>query len=149
MSIYLVQHGIAKSKEESRERELTEVGRAEVTRMAKWIAKKNIKVSKIIHSEKLRAKQTAHVFEDMLACPSKEMKGLSPTDDPREIQKGLEEMDNVLIVGHLPYLQRLTSLLVLNDINSEILSFKNSGIVCLKKIDKEWILDWVMIPEIL
>ena len=59
MIVYLVQHGEAKSEEEDPERPLTDNGRFTVESVSEHIAPLGLGVTRIIHSGKLRAKQTA------------------------------------------------------------------------------------------
>jgi phosphohistidine phosphatase len=54
-----------------------------------------------------------------------------------------------MIVGHLPFLSKLTSLLLTGHESSYTVVFRNAGIVCLDYSDNQWHLDWVVIPEIL
>jgi len=61
LRVYLVRHGKAKSKEEDPERHLTERGAEEVRRVARFLAAAGIQVSKILHSGKTRARQTAEI----------------------------------------------------------------------------------------
>ena len=72
MRLYLVQHGEAMSKDENPERPLTAKGRKNVTKTAKFLKKKGIRVRKIFHSTKLRAKQTAQIIASLLGCELQE-----------------------------------------------------------------------------
>ncbi len=62
MQVYLVQHGLAKSKEEDPARPLTAAGREEVERVARAAAAAGVRPASILHSGKLRAGQTAEIF---------------------------------------------------------------------------------------
>ena len=55
MRLYLVQHGKAKPAEEDPNRGLTDEGRAEVRRVAEFLAEQQISISLIHHSGKARA----------------------------------------------------------------------------------------------
>lgn len=151
MEIYLVQHGKAKSKEEDLERPLTEEGRNEVTSVARHAAKMGLKVSQILHSGKLRAKQTAEILAKNLSPEEgvKEGEGLSATDDPERARSMIERAEQpLMIVGHLPHLSRLTSSLVVGAPENEIVRFREGGIVCLTKTEDKWVLGWFLTPEI-
>ena len=76
MYLYLVRHGEAKRGEEDPARGLTKKGIDDVSRIATFVQKINVKVSLILHSEKDRAKQTAQMLADNL----KPEKGISETD---------------------------------------------------------------------
>jgi phosphohistidine phosphatase len=55
-----------------------------------------------------------------------------------------------MIVGHLPFLSKLASLLLTGSESSETVAFKQGGIVCLKCKDKNlWQIDWMITPELL
>ena len=62
MRIYLVQHGEAKKENEDPLRPLTEEGIKNAEKVASYLAKLNLKIKKIFHSGKLRAKQTAEIY---------------------------------------------------------------------------------------
>ncbi|MCW3975868.1 MAG: histidine phosphatase family protein, partial [Candidatus Bathyarchaeota archaeon] len=59
MKLYLVQHAGAKKEEEDPVRPLSEKGWRDIDKILNFLKGKGIGVSKIFHSEKLRAKQTA------------------------------------------------------------------------------------------
>src|SRR5438093_3900622 len=115
MRVYLVQHGKAKPAEEDPSRGLTGEGYAEVKQVADFLAGLRITVSLIQHSGKKRAEETAHLLATSIrwtAGPC-HTTGLDPSDDPSVTANFLKVYtDDVLIVGHLPHLERLTSLLL-------------------------------------
>jgi phosphohistidine phosphatase len=147
----LVQHGEAKPETEDPERPLSDRGQEEVRRVADRAAALRLQVAEICHSGKLRARQTAEILAAALA-PShglREMEGLAPADAPGkargEIESGREPL---MVVGHLPHLRRLVSLLLVEDPEREIVQFRNSAIVCLVKGQGGWLLQWVLTPEL-
>jgi phosphohistidine phosphatase len=78
------------------------------------------------------------------------VKGLSPNDDVTQFAGLLHsDQDSLMIVGHLPHLSRLVSLLVTGNPDTEIVKFRNAGIVCLTQKDGKWAIDWVMQPDLL
>lgn len=152
MLVYLVQHAKAKREEEDPSRPLAEKGFQDIRRVALYVSRLNIRADKIFHSGKLRAKQTAEVLSENLR-PLKgilETDGLAPLDDPliwEERLKGIKE--DIMLVGHLPHLSKLASLLLSGDMDKSIVSFQLGGIVCLKRdMDEAWSLQWMLIPEI-
>jgi phosphohistidine phosphatase SixA len=51
-------------------------------------------------------------------------------------------------VGHLPFLEKLTSLFLCGDENARLVLFRYGGIVRLEqKEDKGWAVGWVLTPE--
>jgi phosphohistidine phosphatase len=150
MEIYLVQHGEAKSEAEDPQRPLTDKGREEVTAVAGYVSSLGIKVSRIFHSGRLRAKQTAEILAQHLspALGVEEREGLAPLDDPREAKTLVEGVkEPTMLVGHLPHLSRLTSLLILDDPDKEVVKFTMGGIICLGKTERGWAIGWVLTPQ--
>ncbi len=152
MFICLVQHGKAKSEEVDPARPLCEKGLADITKMASYASGLNIGINQIFHSPKLRAKQTAQVLADYLkpAEGLTETDGLKPNDDPAVWLERLKVMtDNIMLVGHLPQLGKLASLLLCGDADKNVVAFQMAGIVCLKRAEnKAWALQWMITPEI-
>jgi phosphohistidine phosphatase len=153
MLIYLVQHADAKREEEAPSRPLSEKGLKDIKRVASYVSKLNIKVHKIFHSSKLRAMQTAEVLSENLkpAMGISGVDGLSPLDDPQIWAERLKDIpDDVILVGHLPHLAKLSSLLLCGNAEKNIVSFKMAGIVCLKRDDTAaWSVQWMLTPDIL
>jgi len=111
-----------------------------------------IKVDQIRHSGKLRAEQTASIFAKRLDPPKGviAVKGLNPKDDVTQVAASLQgDQESIMLVGHLPHLSRLVSLLATGKSEREIVRFRNAGIVCLTQQDGKWAIDWVMEPELL
>ncbi len=152
MEVYLVQHGEAKSETEDPRRALSDKGKAEVRLIAHYAASLGIKASEILHSDKLRARETAEILAQFLSPPgmTRETGSLAPLDDPSAAKSVIDQAQApLMIVGHLPYLSRLTSLLVFGTPQPEIVKFRMGGMVCLSKIDTGWVINWVLTPELL
>ena len=66
MKLYLVQHGEAVSKAENPERPLSEQGQSDISRIATFLAG-DIRISRVIHSGKERAFQTAQILASALS----------------------------------------------------------------------------------
>lgn len=151
MDAYLVQHGEAKLETEDPERPLTNRGRDEVSHVAIYAANAGLVISRILHSGKLRARQTAEIFAQHLhpASGVAEVKGLSPLDEPRMAVSILEESaESVMLIGHLPHLSRLASSLILGDSSRDLIRFRFGGIVCLSKSEGKWMICWILTPEL-
>ncbi len=153
MYLYLVQHAVAKSEEEDPSRPLSEKGMSDVTRMASYVQRLRITVAQIVHSPKLRAKQTARVLSDYLK-PAEgvlESAGLSPVDPPDIWAARLRETaSDTMLVGHLPHLGRLASLLLCGDADKNPVAFKMAGVVCLKRDEAGvWSIQWMLTPEMI
>ena len=137
MRIYLVQHAVAVDKAQNPERPLSTHGFEDITRTAGFLSLFTKPQPKFVfHSGKLRAQQTAqafaeawHIKEDVMFADD-----LSPNANPEVWAAKLNAMfDDVLIVGHLPHLPRLASLLLCGDVDTQPVRFQNAGVVCLEK----------------
>jgi len=53
---------------------------------------------------------------------------------------------DIMIVGHLPFLQKLADSLLTGSEESKIIAFKNSGVVSLD-YDEKWTIGWLVSPE--
>jgi phosphohistidine phosphatase len=152
MKLYLIQHGEAKSEVEGPERSLTEKGKEEVISVS-WIASGlHINPSQIYHSGKLRAKQTAEIIASALKIPNLSVlatQGLNPNDEIRPWAERIsKEREDLMIVGHLPFLEKLTCFLLCGDENARLILFRYGAIVCLdQKGDKGWAVRWILTPE--
>ena len=150
--VFLVQHGQARSKEEDPERHLTDRGREESELVAKYLSEKlDQKVHIIYHSGKSRARETAEIFARYLEPIEglKEDPRLAPLEDPNAWVEIINNLDkNIMIVGHLPHLSKLTSILLIGDSDKEIVKFRYSGVLCLERGEK-WFIKFYVVPDIL
>ena len=153
MKLYLVQHGEACAKQVDPERPLTEQGNADVDRLSAFLKQAGIRVERVIHSEKLRAVQTAEYLAQAIApgvVP--ESSGIiNPNDDPRAFDWQSDSWDHdTLVVGHLPFMERMTSYLITGTIDQTVFKFQNSGIVCLGKDPEKqgWVILWALMPTV-
>jgi phosphohistidine phosphatase len=152
MKLYLIQHGEAKSEAEDPERSLTARGEKEVTSVSKIASGLNINPSQIYHSGKLRAKQTAEIIAGALKIPNLSVQatqGLNPNDEIRPWAERISnEKEDLMIVGHLPFLEKLTSFLLCGNENARLILFRYGAIVCLdQKEDKGWAVRSILTPE--
>ncbi|GAB4267708.1 MAG: phosphohistidine phosphatase SixA [Candidatus Rifleibacteriota bacterium] len=148
MAIYLVQHGKALSEEEDPQRPLSEEGIKETTHMASVAEYYMLPVRKIVHSDKLRSRQTAEIFAKKLRLEEKLESDvrLSPAAQVKDFAADLTPDMNTMFVGHLPFMQKLLSLLVTGSEEHRIFAFQNSGIICLDKDNaaQEWHIKWTL-----
>lgn len=153
MKAYLVQHAKALSKEENPDRPLSDEGRDEIQRMAGYAAENlDLEVARIWNSGKTRAAQTAEILAEHLGPPLgvRVSDELGPVDEPKAWADRLVEMSHdVMLVGHLPHLSRLTSTLLAGDPERTVVDYRNAGIVCLAYEEEQWSLKWLLRPELL
>lgn len=150
MYLYLVRHGEAKSRDADPARPLSEKGLIDVKKVAREASGRRVTVINIYHSGKMRAKQTAELFAEEVK-PSQgvlEKDGLNPDDDPAIWEDRLSDTrTNVMLVGHLPHVERLASRLLPGERYSGG-SFDPGKIVCLERdINGRWSLIWEISPS--
>jgi len=152
MKLYLMQHGRSVTKEEDPERPLTSLGADEVTKIAEFLGKVGVTVSRVLHSGKTRGKQTAEIIISRLNPGEEplEQKGLSPMDDVKDCFDQINGLDHdIMIIGHLPHLAKLISLLITGSESIPVVTFQNAGVVCLSRNNElRWSVLWMVVPGI-
>ena len=151
MKLYLVQHGAAVSKDEDPERPLNEQGESDVQSLADQLKHWNVRLSWVIHSGKKRAQQTAEPLAKavgLLGPPIIET-NLNPKDPPHPVaEKVGEQMDDLMIVGHMPFLGKLAALLVSGDEKSNLIAFQPGSLVCLERDGEgRWLVAGMVRPD--
>jgi phosphohistidine phosphatase len=151
MMVYLVQHGRSLPKETDQDQGLSDQGKAEVEQVASKAKAIGLAVSQIIHSGKTRAQQTAAIFASCLTPGSEPVieQGLNPLDDVAEFGKTLSGRNDLLVVGHLPFMERLVSHLITGSQDTPVIRFRNGGVVCMEHdpVKDTWVIKWVITPE--
>jgi|GEM_PF-18685 len=152
MRLYLVQHGEAISEEVDPQRPLTEKGSAEVSKMARFAQAAALEVPLIWHSGKLRARQTADLLATTLQPGEgiRERGALAPYDPIEPMLEQLEARQaDLMIVGHLPFLAKLASMLLCGFL-ADVIAFRPTGILCLERgPDRRWRFGWMVTPELI
>jgi len=153
MALYLVRHGKALAEEVDPNRPLSEEGRRDVSRMATFVQPLELPVSTIWHSGKLRAKETAEILSSALPGQAAPVlhDGLMPNAAVAPIREEIERAkESLMIVGHLPFLDKLVSELVVDDESAGVAVFDDGAIICLNRDEGEpWRILWSMTPELL
>ena len=140
MRVYLVRHGEAKREDVDPERHLTDRGVDEVRRIAtEAIDALGVRPARIAHSNKARARQTAEIWAGMVGTDISESDGLAPNDDPSVWGARLgAEANDVMLVGHLPHLERLAGLLVTGDPDHPVVGFSAGALVVVERDEGRW-----------
>ena len=153
MQLYLVQHGVAKSEAEDPQRRLTVEGKETVNCMADYLAALKLRIDRIEHSDKERARQTAEIMVARLhpAEGTRQVAGMAPSDNIEPGRQRLQnEPCNLMIVGHLPYLSRLLSALLGVQQDRTLVNFQMGGVVHVDRDGNgDWRLGWILVPELL
>lgn len=149
MRLYLIQHGIALPESEDPQKGLSDKGVVQTQKMAEFLRRQDTKIDLIWHSKKLRAVQTAQIFfQHITAAEIVERDDINPQDSVDEFAAELQAADkDAMIVGHLPFLQKLAAKMLANSTNIDLISFKNSRVVCLE-YKENWKVLWMVSPDL-
>ena len=106
---------------------------------------------RVCHSDKLRAHQTAELFAAQISPgePIEVVAGLNPNDPVEPVADRIKAWkEDVLLVGHLPFMGRLVACLVTGDSGRQIVAFKPGSIVCLERVEEgRWVVNCMLRPE--
>lgn len=153
MKLYLVQHGEAKPEEADPQRGLTDKGRRDVGKVAAFIKPLSLSVKTVWQSGKTRATQTAEILAPALAGSPQvtQHAGIAPMDPVGPIAAEIAEIaDDLMVVGHLPFMGKLTSLLAAGSEDADVVAFQQGGLVCLERDDKgAWRIRWMVAPDLI
>ena len=153
MKLYLAQHGEAKSKQQDPDRPLTDQGLADIIALSEFLLRRHVKVKRAIHSGKLRARQTTEQLARNIApgIALEVSDVINPNDDPAVLASQIQGWhEDILIVGHLPFMAKLVSLLVTQQTDFDCVSYQPGTLVCLGQADNpHWSVEWMITPELL
>ena len=161
MKIHVLRHGIAVVRDDldvknDSARQLTARGKRQLRQTAAAMKKMGLRFDLILSSPYLRAKQTAEIVAESLKL-KKQLKfsdALAPDGSPKNLIRQLNESkpapENVLLVGHEPYLSCLISLLTTGGMDLAM-DFKKGGLCKLEtgklNYDRCAALAWLLTPR--
>jgi phosphohistidine phosphatase len=155
VDLYLMQHGQATTEAENPARPLTAAGRAAVERVAARARVAGVRISHCVHSGKLRAEQTAQLLVSEIGAETsiQARPGLAPNDavtPAAEWLRGVTEHQAIALVGHLPFLDRLASLLVAGEEETQVVRFRMGGLVKLEPKENRdgFLVAWAVSPDL-
>ena len=152
MAFYIVQHGVNLPKDRDPEKGLAPEGIEDVRRIAEVAQNYGVKVARIVHSGKKRALQTAEILADVLKPDAgiEEIGGINPLDNVAKFAPHVDFQANTMVVGHLPFLERLTSFLITGQKEPVVFKLQNGGILCLDRIESQDIhaIKWALMPTV-
>jgi len=152
MKLYLMQHGEAVPKAQNPERPLSEQGRRDVMAMADFLCGAAIKPKHVVHSGKLRARETAEIVASQLAAAeTTAMKGMAPKDEVMPFADTVAAWtQDTIVTGHLPFLAKAACLMLTGDEGHASIRFTPGSVLCLEReADGPWQLGWMLRPEVL
>jgi phosphohistidine phosphatase len=147
--LYFVQHGQPTAESENPDRPLTDRGVEDVKRVARQaIEPLGTRPTRLLHSGKTRARQTAEIWGGLLGIDAEAADALAPNDDPTIWAERVgAQTDDLMLVGHLPHLARLTGLLLTGTTDRTPVKFRQGGLVALERTDTGWEVSAVLPPE--
>jgi phosphohistidine phosphatase len=102
----------------------------------------------VIHSGKLRAAQSAEMLAEELGIPVHAFAGLDPLNPVRPFAGEIDSWTaDRIVVGHLPFLERLAAFLVAGREEPPVVTFQRGGMVCLEKREDFWCILWTFLPS--
>ena len=145
MFVYLVHHGHAVNPDVDPQRPLSRKGRDQVETLSSQAAGRDVHPDVIWHSGKLRARQTAEAY--WRACNPlagfSATRWMQPDDPPRLADLLGVETGDVMLVGHMPHLDRLLRRLVhLRDHAPQAGAFPLNGLVAVERTETGWAERW-------
>lgn len=150
MQLYLIQHGQALSEEKDPKRPLSPEGIEAVKKVARFLNERDIQINQIWHSKKLRAIQTAEIIAQGIKTTKLIARDdLNPNDPVSQFPAELSLLNtNIILVSHLPFLQKLSSMLLTGTDTNGLIAFQFSGIVALE-YQTRWKISWIILPELI
>ena len=151
MKLYLVRHGEASVNIEGDEPALSRLGNYEVEKTGTELANRVEHLDNIFHSGKLRARQTAEIIRAKIDpnIQLEKIDGLKPNDSAAEIAEWVNGVHkDIMLVGHLPFMDKLAALLLKDSAEKTSLSFGSACVACLERSGSgDWTLLWFFSPQ--
>jgi phosphohistidine phosphatase len=120
--------------------------------VARLLAGAGARVAHVVHSGKLRAQQTAELLATAVAPATapKVMAGLSPNDSIKPTVLTIAGWtSDMMLVGHLPFMGKLVSRLVVGEEGKSVATFVPGTVVCLELDEaNHWTIVWMVRPAL-
>ena len=135
MRLHLMRHGEPQAKKKDPERRLTRRGRLDVATIGRFLGQNGLTIPEIWHSEKARVRETAEIIAQAVGTARLlEKPGLAPNDPVGPIRGDINlRQEDVMLVGHLPFLSRLANQLLGGPIETQVFRFREGEIGCLER----------------
>jgi phosphohistidine phosphatase len=161
MNLYILRHGIAAEPgapgfKTDADRPLISKGRRQLGPIAAAMQRLGLDFDLVLASPFLRARQTAEIVAGSLKLKKRLAfsDALTPDGDPKVLIRQLNELkpapENVLLVGHEPYLSRLVALLISGGETAGI-ELKKGGLCKLEtaalRLGRCATLTWLLTPK--
>ena len=162
MNLYLLRHGIAVAKddpafESDSERPLTKKGIKKFRKAARAIERLAVSFDAILSSPLVRARQTADIVAEILGQESAvdQIPALAPGSSPDQLLSELSRLegkDDLMLVGHEPFLGKLAGFLLTRKNDSDVRIPLRKGGICRIEIDavpptQAGTMHWLLTPK--
>ena len=160
MDLYVLRHGVAEERGAGYagdgERPLTERGARRMVRQVRGLRSLDVSIGVVVTSPLVRAVQTAEIVHEGLQVTGRLVtsNALAPGGSPSQLisnlATGYSSTDDVMVVGHEPYLSSLISVLTTGD--PEPVVRLRKGALCKLRLPAPrygrcgWI-EWSMTPK--
>jgi phosphohistidine phosphatase len=160
MKLYILRHAIAEERDENLYpddslRHLTEKGKKKMAKIAKHLCDMGVQIDLILTSPYIRAYETARIVAKTFGIKKRKIvltDHLTPSGFAKDLIAEINEkylVDNLILVGHEPFLSDLIAVLVAGDPSMSVVMKK--GGLCRLSIDnlvydKCATLDWLLMP---
>jgi len=153
MELYLVRHAKAEAGPDDDVRRLSERGREAAETMARWLKRNRIEIARIEHSGLVRARQTAEAIAHRIEAPLVEVADLRPESDVQTVRTRLltETAPSLMLVGHNPFMEILSGLLLAEDAELRPLTFHTASVarlVASGPLAGRFGCDWLVTPSL-
>ncbi|MBN1494165.1 phosphohistidine phosphatase SixA [Candidatus Peregrinibacteria bacterium] len=142
MKLFLVRHGEYIPESVNPDKPLSDKGKSDIKQIGQQLKNNGYVVEEIFHSGKLRAKQTAEILAEYVLKTDKisQQEGLNPNDEVKPWAEKIASINHdLMIVGHLPFMQSLSGLLLEGDeIKLPIRFYEGTAAVLEKTSKKGW-----------
>ena len=159
MNLFFLRHAKAEPRSDKykpdAKRPLTRLGEEITTQVAKGMVRLDLGFDLIITSPYVRAVRTAELTAGVLKTDKVwASETLGSDGDPKKLIAVINEnygsLENILLVGHEPYMSKLMSVLLIGDSDLQI-NFKKSGLANLSIEDLRYgkcaTLEWLLTPR--
>jgi len=140
--LVLIRHGDAVKTAQDPDRPLSVDGRRHAESTASRLIGADLPMEEIRHSDKTRARQTAEIVAARLGfslAGTRTRQGLAPKDDPEPVAREIEsEGRSVILVGHMPFLGKLASLLLTGEPERLDLAVADGAAIILSRGGRLW-----------
>ncbi len=154
MQLFCLRHGEAQPfPNEQGERPLTDEGRSHIHRLAHYLAQQDISFTRILHSKKTRATETAKLLASRLQQHTQDTEFCPFLDPDSYAMSALlssihDAQDATLLVSHMPFISQLMSLLITHHDQYNLVDFQPGTLACLERHHSQrWLLKWLIAPH--